>query len=115
MSERPQRVAIWLSGSLILPEESEIEVTENGPDAGFLKIWLRGLRDGKFHCLEASPAGRIKIRTSDASFAGEVINSLAGYLGLGELSAETNFPEEERLMSEALERLAGKDNFPSFF
>ncbi|XP_046748192.1 Bardet-Biedl syndrome 2 protein homolog isoform X2 [Diprion similis] len=107
VAERPQRLAIWLGQNLILPEETEVEVAEVGPTAGTLNVCLRGLRDGKLHQLEATSGGRVRLRTKDSTFAGEVVQSLASYLGLGELSAEANFPEDEKLMTEALERLNG--------
>ncbi|XP_015513002.1 Bardet-Biedl syndrome 2 protein homolog isoform X1 [Neodiprion lecontei] len=107
VAERPQRVAIWLGQNLILPEETEVEVAEVGPTAGTLNVCLRGLRDGKLHRLEATSGGKIRLRTNDSNFAGEVVQSLASYLGLGELGAEANFPEDEKLMTEALERLTG--------
>ncbi|XP_048510974.1 Bardet-Biedl syndrome 2 protein homolog isoform X2 [Athalia rosae] len=107
VAERPQRLAIWLSQNLILPEDTEIEVPENGPGTGSLSVCLRGLRDGKIHLFEVSATGKLSLRTEDSNFAGEVIHSLAAYLGLCELTTEANFPAEEERMTEALERLEG--------
>lgn len=47
------------------------------------------------------------IQTNDSTFAGDVIQSLAMYLGVRELSSEATFPEEEKRMLDALERVKG--------
>lgn len=103
--ERPQRVALWLNQSLLLSDE--LEVAEDGPGARFIEVWLIGMRDNKIHCLRASADGRASIQTEDPSFAGDVIQSLAAYLGIQELSSEARFPAEERKLSAALERVKG--------
>ncbi|XP_011501938.1 PREDICTED: Bardet-Biedl syndrome 2 protein homolog [Ceratosolen solmsi marchali] len=103
--ERAQRVALWLNQSLIL--SAEIEVAEVGPKAGHLEVWLRGLRDQRIHCIELDATSKLKIRTEDPVFAGDVVQALAIYLGLRELSSEANFPEEERRMLDALQRFKG--------
>ncbi|XP_015126074.1 Bardet-Biedl syndrome 2 protein homolog [Diachasma alloeum] len=103
--ERPQRVALWLNQSLLL--SNELEVDEDGPGARFIEVWLRGMRDNKIHCLRASADGRASIQTEDPSFAGDIIQSLATYLGIQELTSEARFPAEERKLSAALERVKG--------
>lgn len=45
--------------------------------------------------------------TEDPTFAGDVIQSLANYLGIVELTSEANFPAEEKRMVEILERVKG--------
>jgi Bardet-Biedl syndrome 2 protein len=94
-----------LNQSLILSEE--LEVAESGPDAGCVEVWLRGMRDNKVHCIRSNASGKITIQTDDATFAGDVIQSLAMYLGVRELSSEATFPMEENKMLEALERVKG--------
>ncbi|XP_020285539.1 Bardet-Biedl syndrome 2 protein homolog [Pseudomyrmex gracilis] len=105
VAERPQRIAIWLNQSLILGEE--LEVAENGPDAGNIEVWLRGMRDNKLHCFKSNAAGKLTIQTDDSTLAGDIIQSLAMYLGVRELTSEAVFPEEENRMLEALERVKG--------
>jgi Bardet-Biedl syndrome 2 protein len=105
VSERAQRLALWLNQSLVL--STEIQVAEGGQDAGRLEIWLRGLRDQRIHCIEANATGRIRIGTEDPVFAGDVVQSLAVYLGLRELGSEANFPAEEKRMLDALEKFKG--------
>ncbi|XP_054004595.1 Bardet-Biedl syndrome 2 protein homolog [Hylaeus anthracinus] len=102
-AERPQRIALWLNQSLILPEE--FEVKEDGTYNGGIELWLRGMRDDKIHCFAANAAGKVIVQTQDPTFAGDVIQSLSMYLGIRELSSEVTFPEEEKKMLDALERV----------
>lgn len=104
--DRPQRIALWLSQSLIL--NKDIEVPNSGPDAGTIKIWLQSLRDNKFHFLSVDGGGKMKIHTEDVAFAADIVQSLAVYLGLRELNSEANLPSEEQRLSEILEKLKGK-------
>lgn len=70
-------------------------------------MWLRGMRDDKAHCFKSSANGKIIIQTDDATFAGDIIQSLAMYLGVRELNSEATFPAEEKRMLDALERVKG--------
>lgn len=103
LAERPQRIALWLNQSLILPEEFEIK--EDKPNNGNMEIWLRGMRDNKIHCFMVDATGKLTIQTEDSIFAGDIIQSLALYLGLRELSSEVSFPAEEKKLLNALERV----------
>ncbi|XP_043267546.1 Bardet-Biedl syndrome 2 protein homolog [Venturia canescens] len=105
IAERPQRVALWLNQSLLLVDD--LEIAEEGPKAGLIEIWLRCLRDYSVHCFRSSNAGRASVQTQDPEFAGDVVQSLAGYLGLREMSSEARFPEVERKLTEALEKVKG--------
>ncbi|XP_014469313.1 PREDICTED: Bardet-Biedl syndrome 2 protein homolog isoform X2 [Dinoponera quadriceps] len=105
VAERPQRIAIWLNQSLILGEE--LEVAESGPKAGCIEVWLRGMRDDKVHCFKSNASGKVTIQTDDPTLAGDVIQSLAMYLGVRELNSEATFPAEESRMLDALERVKG--------
>ncbi|XP_017893284.1 Bardet-Biedl syndrome 2 protein homolog [Ceratina calcarata] len=102
-AERPQRIALWLNQSLIL--EEEFEVKEESLNNGRIEIWLRGMRDNKVHCFMADAAGRVTIRTEDSAFAGDIIQSLALYLGLRELASVVSFPAEEKRLLDSLERV----------
>ncbi|KOC68500.1 Bardet-Biedl syndrome 2 protein like protein [Habropoda laboriosa] len=86
LAERPQRIALWLNQSLILPEE--FEVNEDRQNHGGIEMWLLGMRDNKFHCFIADSNGKVTIQTDDSTFAGDIIQSLALYLGLREVSSE---------------------------
>ncbi|XP_014207589.1 Bardet-Biedl syndrome 2 protein homolog [Copidosoma floridanum] len=105
IAERAQRVALWLNQCLVI--SSDIQVLEIGPEAGSLEIWLRGLRDEKHHCIEVDSSGKLTLRTEDPTFAGDVVQSLASYLGLRELGSEAKFPREEECMLDALHKLKG--------
>lgn len=94
-----------MNQSLLLAEE--FEVAEEGPNAASIELWLRGLRDNKVHCFTASPSGKITVQTEDSTFAGDIVQSLAMYLGLRELNSESKFPNDESKMVEALERVKG--------
>lgn len=70
-------------------------------------MWLKGMRDNKIHCFKADATGKVTIQTEDSTFAGDIIQSLSLYLGLRELSSEVAFPEEEKKLVDALERVKG--------
>lgn len=59
------------------------------------------------HCFKADAAGKVTVETEDSTFAGDIIQSLAMYLGLRELSSEVTFPAEEKKLLDALERIKG--------
>lgn len=70
-------------------------------------MWLLGMRDNKLHCFMANTAGKVTIQTEDSTFAGDIIQSLALYLGLRELPSEVSFPAEEEKLLNAFERVKG--------
>lgn len=65
------------------------------------------MRDDKLHCFKINASGKLIIQTNDATFAGDIIQSLAMYLGVRELNSEAMFPAEEKRMLDALERVKG--------
>lgn len=65
------------------------------------------MRDNKAHCFKSNANGKVTIQTDDATLAGDIIQSLAMYLGIRELNSEATFPEEEKRMLDALERVKG--------
>lgn len=109
VAERPQRVALWLNQSLLLSDD--LEIPEEGPRAGFIELWLRCLRDNQIHCFRASGVGKASLTTEDPAFAGDVVQSLAAYLGIRELNSQARFPKEEAKLAEALERIKGSESF----
>lgn len=109
LSERPQRIALWLNQSLILV--NEIHVPETGPDSGRLDIWLFGMRDNKYHNIVCENTGKFVIKTEDVVFAGDAINSVCSYLGIRELKSEANFPQEEERLAEKMEKFTGTCRF----
>ncbi|XP_008560826.1 Bardet-Biedl syndrome 2 protein homolog [Microplitis demolitor] len=105
ISERLKRIALWLNQSFLLTKE--FDVPDEGPTAGFIEFWLRGMRDSYIHCIRASASGKASLQTEDMNFAGDVIQSLATYLGIQELGSEARFPIEELKLCKALERVKG--------
>jgi len=85
----------------------ELEVAEGGPNAGCIEVWLRGMRDNKVHCFKSNASGKVIIQTDDATFAGDIIQSLTMYLGVRDLTSEATFPAEENRILDALERVKG--------
>lgn len=96
---------MWLNQSFLLTKE--FDVPDEGPTAGFIEFWLRGMRDSYIHCIRASASGKASLQTEDMNFAGDVIQSLATYLGIQELGSEARFPIEELKLCKALERVKG--------
>lgn len=72
------------------------------------------MRDNKIHSLKTNASGKISIQTEDSRLAGDIIQSLAMYLGIQELSSEARFPMEEQKLSSALERIKGLKLFNNF-
>ncbi|XP_033217005.1 Bardet-Biedl syndrome 2 protein homolog isoform X2 [Belonocnema kinseyi] len=101
--DRPQRIALWLNQCLAISEE--LEIAMKGKNAGRLDLCLRGLRDNKIHFLCVNASGKLTLLTKDPTFAGDIVQSLASYLGILELSSEANFPSEEKRMVDTLERV----------
>lgn len=88
----------------------ELEIAVDGPNPGRLDLCLRGLRDNKLHFLSVNATGKMKMLTDDPTFAGDIVQSLANYLGIVELSSEANLPGEEKRMVDVLERVKGNGN-----
>ncbi|XP_074109421.1 BBSome complex member BBS2 isoform X2 [Cotesia typhae] len=105
IAERLKRIALWLNQSFLLSKE--FDVPDEGPLAAFVEIWLQGMRDNKIHCIRASAVGKASIQTEDMHFAGDIVQSLATYLGIQELGSEARFPVEEQKLCTALERVKG--------
>ena len=82
----------------------EIQVSDIGPEAGQLEVWLCGLRDQRLHCIRSDVNGKLTLNTDDSAFAGDIVQSLANYLGIRELGSEAKFTAEEQRMTDALEK-----------
>uniref|UniRef100_A0A8D3EA93 Bardet-Biedl syndrome 2 protein homolog n=1 Tax=Scophthalmus maximus TaxID=52904 RepID=A0A8D3EA93_SCOMX len=81
ISERPQRVVMWLNQNFLLPEGVE------SPDVTF-----NSLRGGGLLSVSMASNGQITLRTDDIDLAGDLVQSLASFLALEDLSAEADFP-----------------------
>uniref|UniRef100_A0A3P9H733 Bardet-Biedl syndrome 2 protein homolog n=1 Tax=Oryzias latipes TaxID=8090 RepID=A0A3P9H733_ORYLA len=81
VNERPQRVVMWLNQNFLLPEGVET------PNVTFASLRGRGLLS-----FNMASNGQITLRTDDIDLAGDVVQSLASFLAMEDLSAETDFP-----------------------
>uniref|UniRef100_A0A8C5PQR3 Bardet-Biedl syndrome 2 protein homolog n=1 Tax=Leptobrachium leishanense TaxID=445787 RepID=A0A8C5PQR3_9ANUR len=86
ISERVQRVVLWINQNFLLPEETE---TQSAP----FQISFTSLRDGGTLLVTMKSNGEITVRTDDMDLAGEVIQSLAAFLAIEDLQVEANFPK----------------------
>ncbi|KAG8437672.1 hypothetical protein GDO86_008397 [Hymenochirus boettgeri] len=85
-NERVQRVVLWLNQNFLLPEDTEIQ---NIP----FQIGFTSLRDGGALLLGMKASGEISLRTDDMDLAGDIIQSLASFLAIEDLSVEADFPD----------------------
>ncbi|XP_053742013.1 Bardet-Biedl syndrome 2 protein homolog [Synchiropus splendidus] len=79
--ERPQRVVMWLNQSFLLPEGVQ------SPDVTFTL-----LRGGGLLSVSMSSSGQMTLRTDDVDLAGDLVQSLASFLAIEDLSVEADFP-----------------------
>ncbi|KAG7273557.1 hypothetical protein CRUP_005746 [Coryphaenoides rupestris] len=83
INDRPQRVVMWLNQNFLLPEGT------NSPDVTFTS--LRG--GGGLLSISMASSGQITLSTDDIDLAGDLIQSLASFLAIEDLTAEVNFPD----------------------
>uniref|UniRef100_A0AAQ5YY90 Bardet-Biedl syndrome 2 protein homolog n=1 Tax=Amphiprion ocellaris TaxID=80972 RepID=A0AAQ5YY90_AMPOC len=81
INDRPQRVVMWLNQNFLLPEGVE------SPDVTF-----NSLRGGGLLSFSMASNGQITLRTDDIDLAGDLVQSLASFLAIEDLSAEADFP-----------------------
>ncbi|KAA8590505.1 hypothetical protein FQN60_014439 [Etheostoma spectabile] len=81
INDRPQRVVMWLNQNFLLPEGVE------SPD-----ITLNSLRGGGLLSISMASSGQITLTTDDIDLAGDLVQSLASFLAIEDLSAEADFP-----------------------
>ncbi|CAL8262354.1 unnamed protein product [Merluccius merluccius] len=82
INDRPQRVVMWLNQNFLLPEGT------NSPDVTFTS-----LRGGGLLSISMASSGQITLSTDDIDLAGDLIQSLASFLAIEDLSAEVDFPD----------------------
>lgn len=81
ITERVQRICIWINKNFLLDEEYDLESEETKE----LHINLLCLRDHSVLCMDFGADGQVKISTHDIRLAGDLIQSLAVYLNLSDL------------------------------
>ncbi|KAJ2948592.1 hypothetical protein O0L34_g7846 [Tuta absoluta] len=79
ITERVQRICIWINQNFLLEDEVELE-TEKELHIGFIC-----LRDKSRLDMDFAADGQVKISTPDIRLAGDLIQSLAVYLNLTDL------------------------------
>ncbi|KAJ6666204.1 hypothetical protein lerEdw1_001109 [Lerista edwardsae] len=85
ISERVQRVIMWLHQSFLLPEDMEIQTAS-------FQVCFTSLRDAGQLCIKIKPSGEITISTDDINLAGDIIQSMASFLAVEDLQVEADFP-----------------------
>uniref|UniRef100_A0A8D0GH17 Bardet-Biedl syndrome 2 protein homolog n=1 Tax=Sphenodon punctatus TaxID=8508 RepID=A0A8D0GH17_SPHPU len=85
ISERVQRVVMWLNQSFLLPDDTRIQ------SAPF-QVCFTSLRDAGQLCIKIKPSGEISVCTDDIDLAGDIIQSMASFLAIEDLQVEADFP-----------------------
>ncbi|PAA73119.1 hypothetical protein BOX15_Mlig021458g1, partial [Macrostomum lignano] len=100
LAERPQRLAMWINNSFLLPSKATA-AAESG------SFRFRCVRTGRLLSIETrSPAAEpmATVGVDSLELAAEVVASLADFLGLDDLASEASFPG----LSEQLDGLASR-------
>ncbi|XP_049876587.1 Bardet-Biedl syndrome 2 protein homolog [Pectinophora gossypiella] len=99
ITERVQRICIWINQNFLLEQEVELQSEE----AKELHIGFICLRDKSQLDMDFGPDGQVKISTPDIRLAGDLIQSLGIYLNLSDLQSVAQFPEAEKKLREEME------------
>ncbi|XP_029687950.1 BBSome complex member BBS2 [Takifugu rubripes] len=81
INDRPQRVVMWLNQNFLLPEG--VDSTE---------VTFSSLRGRGLLSISMASSGQVTLRTDDIDLAGDLVQSLASFLAVDDLSAEADFP-----------------------
>ncbi|XP_038211114.1 Bardet-Biedl syndrome 2 protein-like [Zerene cesonia] len=94
ITERVQRICIWLNQNFLLDEEFEIE----NEDSKELHVNFLCLRDRSYLGMDFAADGQVMFKTTDIRLAGDLIQSLAVFLNLSDLQSTAQFPKAEELL-----------------
>ncbi|MEE6499725.1 hypothetical protein FKM82_003571 [Ascaphus truei] len=86
ISERVQRVVLWLNQNFLLPEDTD---TQSAP----FPVSFTCLRSAGPLVISVKPNGQVSLRTDDMDLAGDIIQSLAAFLAIEDLHVEADFPK----------------------
>jgi len=86
IKERVQRITMWVNQNFLLTSDIE--------DTGHLDLRFISLRDKSPLHIKMEANGNIRIGSNSMELAGDIIHSLANYLGLEDLGSIANFPDE---------------------
>ncbi|PNF42357.1 hypothetical protein B7P43_G03680 [Cryptotermes secundus] len=98
ISERLQRIAMWINQNFLLMADYEVQED--------LNITFLSLRDNTEVTLSMESSGHMEISTRNMALAGDIIQSLATFLNLQELQVSANFPEEQEKIGELLQKVS---------
>ncbi|XP_069757157.1 BBSome complex member BBS2 [Narcine bancroftii] len=85
ISDRVQRVVMWVNQNFLLPKYIECPNTP-------LEVCFMSLRDDGQLNMKMNINGEVTIQTEDIDLAGEIIQSLASFLAVEDLQVEADFP-----------------------
>nr|XP_021200190.2 Bardet-Biedl syndrome 2 protein homolog [Helicoverpa armigera] len=102
ITERVQRICIWVNQNFLLDEELDLESEETKE----LHVNLLCLRDQSFLFLDFGADGQVKFSTHDIRLAGDLIQSLALFLNLADLQSIAQFPEAEKKLREEMDHVS---------
>ncbi|XP_015276879.1 PREDICTED: Bardet-Biedl syndrome 2 protein isoform X1 [Gekko japonicus] len=85
ISERVQRVVMWVNQSFLLTEEMETQSTS-------FQVRFTSLRNAGQLCIKMNSSGEISIGTDDIDLAGDIIQSMTSFLAIEDLQVEADFP-----------------------
>ncbi|CAL1528312.1 unnamed protein product [Lymnaea stagnalis] len=94
LSERPQRVLMWLNQNFLLTEDLVCE--------GDLHFTFMALRGSGLLRIRLSHIGQAAIHTDDMDLAGDIIQSLAQFLNIEDLQTTADFPVEIESLKQIL-------------
>jgi len=87
VKQRVQRLTMWLNQNFLLTEELEGNSTT-------LDVRFISLRDNSPLHIKTEEGGAMKIGAKNMDLVGDIVQSLATYLGLDDLASTVNFPTE---------------------
>ncbi|XP_022128465.2 Bardet-Biedl syndrome 2 protein isoform X1 [Pieris rapae] len=97
ITERVQRIYIWINQNFLLEQEIEI----GNEEAKDINLNFMSLRDQSNLHMTFNVDGQVKLSTNDMRLAGDLIQSLATFLNLSNLQSCAHFPvAEEKLWAE---------------
>ncbi|XP_066249120.1 Bardet-Biedl syndrome 2 protein-like [Euwallacea similis] len=100
ITERLQRVCLWINQSFILSSDIEFD---SGPS---LVVNVECLRDKTDLVMIFEVAGKVTFQCNSMFLAADLVQSLRSYLKLESLESRASFPEEEANLKELMQKLS---------
>ncbi|XP_014783640.1 Bardet-Biedl syndrome 2 protein isoform X1 [Octopus bimaculoides] len=102
VSERAQRVCIWMNQNFLLEQPLE-------PD-NIINVAFISLRDNKPLVIIMDQSKQIVIKTDNMDIAGDIVQSLTSYLKIDELNVTAHFPSELKILNSLIEKVDSLNN-----